>query len=300
MKKTIKYFLTGSVALIMGVVVIVSCEDDKPLPKIDGYNNSDEVAAENLVANWKFDGNNKEDISGTTPLAGAAGTFGTVGFETGQIGQALKLTQGVLVYPAITAINTADALGNFTVSMWVNVTNNKKTTSAGATALFALLYSTDTDIWGNINMLAETGAHLPSSDTLLLKPLLKTLVAGGGTSLQDNISVVNGSVGSDFMGAKRWAHFVARWNGTSHQFEIFADGANVGAYNDRGTTPPLSMRVPTQAVFGSLAYNDIGFATAPARGIPRATASIDDVRVFNTALTNAEITALFNLGTAGR
>jgi hypothetical protein len=31
-----------------------------------------------------------------------------------------------------------------------------------------------------------------------------------------------------------------------------------------------------------------------------ATASIDDVRVFNTILTDAEVMALFNLGTAGR
>lgn len=298
MKKTINYLFAS--AAVVALVALGSCSDDDKLPAIDGYNNSDEVASDNLVANWTFDGVNTEDISGATPLAGAAGTFGTVGFEAGRIGQALKLTKGALVYPTIAGLNTADALGNFTVSIWVKAKNNKKTATPSATALFALLYSEDDDIWGNINMLAETAAHLPSSDTLLLKPLLKTLLSGGGTSLQDNISAVNGDKGKHFLGAQDWAHFVARWNGSTHQFEIFANGQNVGAYSDRGDTPALKMRIPAQAVFGSLAYNDIGFENAPDRGIPLATASIDDVRIFNTNLTDAEITALFNLGSAGR
>ncbi|MEO7991802.1 MAG: LamG-like jellyroll fold domain-containing protein [Chryseolinea sp.] len=295
MKKTINYLLAGGVAL--SLLALASCgDDDKSLPPIDGYNNSDEVGATNLKAHWTFDDTNDEGLSSTAP----SHTYGTVGFTDGQIGKALKLTGGALVYPSIANIGEANSLSNFTVSLWVNVTNNKKTASESATALFAILYANDDDIWGNISMLAETGAHLPSSDTLLLKPLLKTLVDGGGTSLQDNISVVNGDKGKDFLGAKTWSHFVARWNGTSHQFEIFGDGVNVGAYSDRGTTPQLSMRTPAQAVFGSLTYNDIGFAGAPDRGIPLANASIDDVRVFNTALTDAEIKALFNLGTAGR
>src|SRR5688572_5786328 len=154
MKKTIKYLLMGSVALIMSVVVMVSCDDDESLPKIDGYNNSNEVGEENLVAHWNFDGTNSERLSSTAP----SNTYGTVGFEEGQIGQSLKLTAGTLVYPTIAAINTANALPNFTVSLWMKVKNNKHTASAGATALFALLYQDDTDIWGNINMLAETGA----------------------------------------------------------------------------------------------------------------------------------------------
>jgi hypothetical protein len=296
MKKTIKYLLMGSVALIMSVVVMVSCDDDESLPKIDGYNNSNEVGEENLVAHWNFDGTNSERLSSTAP----SNTYGTVGFEDGQIGQSLKLTAGTLVYPTIAAINTANALPNFTVSLWVKVKNNKHTASAGATALFALLYQDDTDIWGNINMLAETGAYTPTSDTLLLKPLLKTLLPGGATSLQDNVSTINGTTGNHFFGNDEWSHYVARWNGTTHKFEIFGNGQNIGGYNDRGTTPELSMRVPVRAVFGSLTYSDIGFTAAPTRAIPRATALIDDVRVFNTALTDAEIGALFNLGTAGR
>jgi len=51
----------------------------------------------------------------------------------------------------------------------------------------------------------------------------------------------------------------------------------------------------------SLAANDIGFAAAPDRqaGI-QGNAMIDDVRVFNTTLAQKDITALYDLGLAGR
>jgi len=296
--KKINYFLLSALAL--GSAVVFSCDDEEALPPIDGYNNSNEVAAENLKAHWTFDDTKNERISNTAP-SNEYGGAGAVSFAEGQVGKALKLTSGAVLYPSIANIGGANSLSNFTVSMWVNVQGNKRTAKQGFTSFFAINYQDDTDIWGNITMAAETGNYLPTSDTLMLKPLLKTLVDGGGTSLQDNISTINGDVGKHFLGAKRWAHYVARWNGTTHKFEIFGDGVNVGAYSDRGTTPPLVMRTPARAIFGSLTHNDVGFASAPDRSFNvLANALIDDVRVYNTALSDAEITALFNLGTAGR
>lgn len=296
MKKTIKYLFAG---LFLGSAALVSsCDDgEDALPQIDGYNNSNEVAATNLVAHWTFDDTNSERISNTAP----SNTYGTVGFTQGQVGRALQLNKGVLVYPSINAINTANALSNFTVSMWVNVTNNKRTPDAGFTALFALVPTGVTDIWGDIVASVETGQHLATSDTLKLKNLLNTHKATGN-SLQDNIALKNGDQGAFFMGAKRWAHYVMRWDGTTNKFHIFADGKDVGGYTDRGTTGPLIMAAPLKAVFGSLASKQIGFTGAPDQQSwnPWAKASVDDVRVYNTALSNAEITALFNLGTAGR
>ncbi|MFZ6014030.1 MAG: LamG-like jellyroll fold domain-containing protein [Bacteroidota bacterium] len=296
MKKSINYSIVA--ALSAAVLALSSCSKDDELPKIDGYNNSNEVASANLVAHWTFDDGNNERISNTAP----SNTFGTVGSTTGKIGKALQLTKGVLVYPSIANINSPNSLNNFTVSMWVNVKGNKKTADEGFTAFFSLTPSGVTDIWGDIVAAAETGRHLPSSDTLELKNLLNTHPVGGGNSLQDNIALKNGDKGAYFMGANRWAHYVMRWDGTTHQFHIFADAQDVGGYTDRGSTGVLIMATPVKPVFGSLASSDIGFTGAPAQQSwnPWATASIDDVRIYNTALTNAEITALFNLGTAGR
>lgn len=284
-------------ALALTAVTFSSCDNEEKLPQIDGYNNSNEVAKDNLLAHWTFDDTNNERLSSTAP----AQTFGGVGFTQGQVGKALQLTKGAIVYPEIAAINTADALPNFTVSLWVNVTGTKRVPGAGFTSFFGIIPTTITDVWGNIHAAAETGHHLPSSDTIVFKNYLNTTLSTGEQSGQDNLGRKNGDKGKDFLGAKRWAHYVMTWDGTTHQFEIYGDAEAIGAYTDRGTTPVLKMRVPAKAVFGSLAASDIGFAGATRPDwAPMATASIDDVRVYNTVLSQAEITALFNLGTAGR
>lgn len=296
MKTKINYLFS---ALIIGALfTIASCSKDEELPQIDGYNSSDEVASTNLKAHWTFDSNNNEVISGTAPSS----TFGTVGSTDGQMGKALQLTKGGLVFPAIANINTANALNNFTVSLWLKTAGNKGTANEGFSAFFGLIPTGVTDIWGDVMACAETSRHLPASDTLELKNLLNTHLEDGSNSLQDNVATLNGDKGKYFLGANKWSHYVRRWDATTHQFSIFGDGDDVGAYSDRGTTGVEIMAVPVQAVFGSLASSDIGFTGAPEQQSwnPWATASIDDVRVFNTALSNAEIKALFNLGTAGR
>jgi hypothetical protein len=296
MKKTINYLLSGAIGIALLSFGACSKKHDA-LPQIDGYNNSNEVAATNLVAHWTFDDNNNEVISSTAPTH----TFGTVGSTAGQLGKALNLTGGVVVYPAIAKINEANALNNFTVSLWVNVKGTKGGTGA-FTAFFGLIPTGVTDIWGDVMALAETGRHMETSDTLELKNLLNTHPSGGGNSLQDNVAQIANGNGAFFLGANKWSHYVARWDGTTHQFFIFANGVSVGAYTDRGTTGVEIMAVPVQAVFGSLASSDIGFSGAPAQQSwnPFANAMIDDVRVYNTALADKDVTALFNLGTAGR
>lgn len=294
MKKTISYLFAS--AAVVSLVALGSCSDDDTLPPIDGYNNSNEVAADNLVAHWTFDDTNNERLSSTAPTK----SVGTVGFTTGQIGKALQLTKGALVYPAIAKINTVDALNNFTVSLWVNVTNTKKVAGGGFTSFFGII-PTATDFWGNIQACAETSRHLPSSDTLELKNYMNTTMPDNSQNGQDNVALKNGDKGAYFMGAKRWAHYVMTWDATTHQFEIYGDGVAVGGYTDRGTTPVLKMRVPALAVFGSMAASDLGFGSLTRPDwAPLATASIDDTRVYNTVLSQAEITALFNLGKAGR
>jgi len=106
-----------------------------------------------------------------------------------------------------------------------------------------------------------------------------------------------------FKNAGKWCHFVVRFNASTHKLEIYGNGVSIGAYNDRGAnTGALVMRTAAQAVIGSLATKEVGFTAAPIQPDWQvlATASLDDIRVFNTALADKDITALFNLGTAGR
>ncbi len=301
----INYFLTS--AVVMALLFFAGCSKKSELPAIDGYNNSNEVAATNLVAHWTFDDTNNEAISSTAPTK----TLGTVAFTTGKIGKALQLTKGALVYPAITKINTATALSNFTVSLWVNVRGQKGVAGGGYTSFFGII-PTSTDFWGNIQATAETGRHLPASDTLELKNYLSTTMPDNSQRGEDNLAVKNndpadashpdGQTGAYFKGGKDWVHYVMTWEGSTGLFYLYANGVSVGGYTHRGVTAgAMKMRVPALAVFGSMASSDLGFAGATRPDwAPLATASIDDVRVFNTVLAQKDVTALFNLGTAGR
>ncbi len=302
MKRKINYLLSG---LLIGCFsFFVSCDDDdngddNNLPPIDGYNSSDEVAEDNLVAHWTFDDTQQEVISDTEPEE----TYGTVGYTEGQLGQALDLDAGALVYPPIEAINQENALSNYTVSMWVNVMNN----GTAFTTFFGLFPTDNTDFWGNISLSAETSwfpAEGGAGDTLVLKTNYASLNEDGTVNSQDNRPDPRGNPPVGVLEATgEWVHFVVRFTASSHMLEIFANGESIGAYSDRGAnTTELVMRTPTQAVFGSLATSNIGFDMAPEMPAWQvmATAGVDDVRVFDTSLSDAEITALYNLGSAGR
>ncbi len=298
------YFLASAAAVAL--LIFAGCSKDTALPAIDGYNNSNEVAATNLVAHWTFDDTNNERLSSTAPTK----TVGTVGFTTGKIGKALQMTKGGIVYPAIAKINTVDALSNFTVSMWVNVRGQKGVAGGGFTSFFGII-PTATDFWGNIQACAETSRHLPASDTVELKNYLNTTMPDLSQRGEDNVALFNsdaasptgnGQTGAYFKGGKDWFHYVMTWEGSTGLFKIYANGVDVGGYTKRGTTAgTLKMRVPALAVFGSMASSDIGFAGATRPDwAPLATASLDDVRVYNTVLAQKDVTALLNLGNAGR
>ena len=302
MKKTAKIALfLVSACLLLGMLSLNSCKKSSSLPQIDGYDNSDQVASTYLKAHWTFDDTYNEALSSTAP----SNKYGGYSFATGQIGKALSLSAGTLVYPSIAAIGGANSLSAFSVSLWVNVKDNKGGGALeGFTSFFGIIPTNVADIWGNVMACAETSRHPASSDTLELKNYLNTTMPDNSQSGQDNIAQLNTGDGTGqwFHGAGKWSHYVMTWDGTTHMFMLYGNGVSCGAYTLRGTTPALVMRTPCQPVFGSLAANDIGFANAGARQgwNPMATCLIDDVRVFNTTLTQADVNALYALGQAGR
>ena len=302
MKKTI-YYLFAS-AGIATMLVVGSCSKSETLPAIDGYNSSNDVAKTNLVAHWTFDNTNNEVISNTAPTL----SKGKVSFTTGSIGQALKLDSGALVFPAITKIGEANALNNFTVSMWVSVQGTKKGTNYFST-FFSLAPTGVSDIWPDIFLGVETSRHLSTSDTLELKGLMNTHPVGLPKDQEDNIAQpnpnlgqVDSGTGAWFMKSGDWTHFVLSWDATNHKFNIYGNGVSVGGYSTRPNTGNEILSSPVQAIFGSFPSSDLGFTSAPATQSwgPLVRASIDDVRIFNTTLAQKDVTALFDLGKAGR
>lgn len=292
-----KNFLNIS-KLIVGVLalsVLSSCEKDgnpNNLPevstaqyegKIDGYSSSDDVYPKNLVAYWTFDDTKNESISKTAPTSSLNDSY-----IAGVKGKALKLNAGFVYYATqINAFKT-DALKSFTLSHWVQITNN----GTKRTMTFQLARPGIFD--GSLDVRLNTQTY-PASNTDVLKVQPRFSTVGGGS--QDNL---NASL-SPKIGATVWNHLVLTYDGTTGVFKMWADGVNIGSYNNRGTGNNLFKAYePGEVIIGGN-YNTIPGKTVNTDvSYANMTGSIDEIRIYNTVLPDAHIKALFNLGKAGK
>ncbi|QMW01609.1 LamG domain-containing protein [Spirosoma foliorum] len=272
-------------------------DDVATLPPIGGYNGSNDVAATNMIAHWTFDGTNNEAISGTAPSKSTNASF-----TTGVKGQALQLSSGYLLYPVISSLSSASALGSVTVSAWVNTANNGTT----ASEYFGLTSPSATD-WGQmINLLVETGQKKSTVDTLVLHGFVGQY-SSGQRSGQDNVNSGDAAdAGNTFKVTKvsgQWTHVVFKYDGSSSTIDIYANGSVVSnsRYRQRGTTGPLVFPTPSQVLIGAFPNVNSGFASSANQvwqGLFNG--SIDEVRVYNKALSDTDVSSLYQLEKAGR
>jgi len=283
--KNLTLFLAAM--LFAGSVLLVSsCSEEEKLPPIDGFNTSDEVASANLVAHWPMEGNRKEKKSGAAPA-----TVKNATFEVGAKGKGVKLQEGYLAYNEIAALNS---LPNMTVSLWANFDNNGSSPSAFFTM-------TRPNEWaGNINLMSETGWKKSGLDTLVLKGLVVTK-KDNNPSWQDSRNEPSKGGVQVPKGINKWNHIVMTWDGASSNFKIYHNGVKISnpEWEPRGTTGPLNFFTPTKALIGAWGTNIPGGGTAEAWQKPMI-GSLDELRVYNKALTDAEIGSLYKLESAGR
>jgi len=307
MKRSKSKLVILGVTALFAIVIFNACSKSStpPLPPINGYNTSNDVAAANLLAHWTFDGTNNETISNTAPTVSTGASF-----TTGVKGQALSLSNGYLVFPTIAALSSANAIGSVTVSCWVNVDNRDSLVSSVFCLTKALTAQTD---WndGPLNVYIETGKpHLTYDDTLVLHSAFATYPGGtreGGDNINDY-----GVRGTDFqtvLGTKKWVHYVMEYDGVGSNIDIYANGVLVSNNNFRHRTTgtpavglgPIISPTPTQVVIGGWPNATTGYTNSAAQSWQGLyVGSIDEVRVYSSALTTLEIGSLYQLELAGR
>lgn len=271
-------------SLLMG---FASCDkdDDVVLPPIGGFNNANEVAASNLVAHFAFQDNGNETKSSATTASAVNASY-----ETGVKGKAVKFAQGYLSYNEIPALNS---LPSNSVSLWAKFAN----TGTHPSVFFSL---TRPNEWaGNLNLMSETGWKPAGNDTLVIKGLLVTKIAGN-PSFQDSRNEPSNGGAQAAKGANQWHHLVATYDGATSNYKIYMDGVKISnpEWEVRGTTGPLTFTTPTKLIIGAW-LNNLPGGTADAWQVPL-TGSVDELRVFNKALSDAEINSLYLLEKEGR
>jgi hypothetical protein len=279
------------------------------LPAINGYNSSADVASDNLLAYWSFDGTNSETISSTAPSTAVGDAF-----VTGVKGQALGLTAGYLLYPTIAKLSGANAFPSVSVSLWVQISNNgtEQTNLFGITQPLA----TESD-WntGPLNVYVETGNHPAASDTLQVHSDFSTYIGGtryGG----DNVNNYGGVAGTDYQyvtqGGK-WFHYVMEYDGVGSNIDLYVNGVVVSddMFRNREYTPAggslqglgpiVNSPGTTQVVIGAFPTAAVGFTNSAIQSWQQLmTGNLDEIRVYSKALTPLEIGSLYALELAGR
>ncbi len=280
-------------------LVLASCDknginDYAPTKPIGGYSSSADIASDNLVAHWSFDTNGNEDISGAAPASEVNATY-----VEGKKGKALNLAHGYVAYPEMAALNN---LPSYTISAWVNIANNKGLgVDEGSSAIFTMTRNTPDDHYewaGNVTFSMENAWYDASIDTLVVKALNVTEV-DGSASWQDSRN--DPAMGGDqaFKGAKKWSHVVISWNGATSMLTVYGNGKKISnpAWEQRPIIGNLSFFSPTRPVIG-------GWGTL-VNGTPDSwqqsfNGKIDEVRVYNSALSGDDINSLYKLENLGR
>ncbi len=290
----IKQTIAGALLL---TVTAMSCKPDgnpNNLPsvnpadyagKIDGFNSSDEIFPENLIAYWSFDDTKNELKTATAPGSSAGDSYVTDAVR----GKSLNLTAGYLYFPTQFQKFKTDSLKNWSISTWVKIRNN----GSKRTMVFQL--ARPGVFTGNINFHLNTQSYNAANDSILrINPTFSTV--GGGT--QDNL---NSGAGQDKTNLNQWVHIVLTYDYSTGVFNNWMNGVKVGNFPNRGTgNNSFKSYEPSEIIIGSN-YNGIpGKSVSSDVSFAPMTGQMDELRIYNRTLPDAFIKALYNLGKANK
>ncbi len=302
MKTNLKNVGISVMSIFLASYLFISCSKSSsnnitPPTPIGGYLSSDSVAAANLVAYWPFDGNANEQKSGKT--ANAVG----VTFTSGVRGQAYQGATGAYATLNLDSANAFTNLQSYSVSFWFKMPAQQPKGNPGG--IFFLTGSTTLD-----ELIYEIESYAP--------------VSGDSIKIHHGFNDVSAPVYKEFVmeswdtaGINNWVHFVTTYDGASSTYTVYSNGAAINnnsafgqnitptqMWTDGTKTTPLgnlnfSKDPPKQVILGT--WPATLFGVSPTLGANGSfLGQIDELRVFNKALSTTEVQGLYLNGKAGR
>jgi len=245
-----------------------------PALSIGGYTSPDEISPSNLIAYWPFDGDYGDKVSNT------AGVNTGTTFTGGVKGQALKgaLNSYVLFDPTASILN----MESFTITYWVN-------SPAPSNGIIGLVNLSKTDgFWGNIDMFFENGGTNTDGK-------FRAHIQNGAT---DSWVAKDGIVNM----FDSWVHIAVSYDAASSTFKFYLNG-NVAATSVATGFGPIHFTNTGKMVFGCVQFQTDPSLTSATGSQPWAsylTGALDEVRIYNTALSDADVNALVKLEGRGK
>lgn len=174
---------------------------------------------------------------------------------------------------------------SFTVAFWINT--NKHT--GGAQTVFVL--GRNSDFWGNLFCMIEGNGDANDNSMLV-----KFHFAGNWVEFTGSGS--NPARIPDMYG--KWKHLAFRYDETTSKFSAFVDGVKYAlspAVEDRmrngAPLGKLAFVDPSKLVIGGFQQHAGVFSNSPDSWMQRYTGMLDQLRIYTTPISDAEIAALF-------
>ncbi len=237
------------------------------------------------MAYWAFDGSLKDSVGDLQ-----ATNKGTTFTESGVKGQALEVgADHYLVFnnPGAAITN----LKSFTISFWMNAPQN---TQYGY-GVFSIANSKD--FWGNLDIYLDNGS---TSDVTKFKVHLNN----------GNAFNKGQFLAYDMKGAwDKWTQIVVTYDSStkaSTNFEIYQNGVSVYSTLIKDTTNnygPLQFENATAMVIGTWQFEtdpNLTTGTGPQPWAGSLNGKLDEFKIYDQALSAADINALYKLEKAGR
>ena len=300
-----KFFSFAIIAMLMsGFVVSCGGNEKDPEPEPIVPDGPSQIAKDNLIAYFAFEGDGKDAIGGLTPKNTSTTT---VTFPEGRRGKAFQGTADGLKSGLLYELPAASKLKNlkaFSFSLWLKmVPNTIQTTDAPEQMVFHLDGTGDW-IWGNLFLLqhrnwpeaeAERDKKFAEMDCYFWK---------------DDAAKWKGQRGNGWFldaTAPQWRHIICTYDNVSSKFHAYVNGVHVTRFD--GTDYPGVDRLQDEdgPALGDLKFKDANNLAigawcdrlkgtslleddwaSPFKGM------IDEFRIYDRALTAAEAKDLYD------
>jgi hypothetical protein len=296
-----------AVIVVSAILSLTSCSKSSTgssITPLGGYTSSDAVASANLVAYFPFNGNSNDSISGNTA------TTNNVTYNTGIRGLAYQGATGG--YATVTPSAAFSSLGSFAISVWFKLPAQPANGDPGG--MFFLSGTSTLN-----ELLLETESYSPvSMDSVKIHHGFTDL----GSPNYQGFTMES----FDTMAIGQWTHLVMSYDGASSTYTFYENGIPRGVNSAwssgmyvtptimyDGPLPVGSGTPPTQAL-GSISFTGdaphtiyIGTWPPTLYGVSSSLGAngcymgqMDELRVFNRALSGGEVAGLYLNGRAGR
>ncbi|GAA4332340.1 hypothetical protein [Flaviaesturariibacter amylovorans] len=305
--KSARWVLLAAIPLASSCHKKYDAGEYAPLYVLNGYSSVSEIAPDNLIAHWDFENDLVENVSGTA----AAGT--NTGFADGYVGKALQGSANGFAVADISS-QIAKVNGSFSVSLWTYYPRTTGTDDNWVNIVAitnpAHYQSWNAPFCGNFNFLKYPGSDRTNGAPSHFGYHVRS-VSGTGNWWDGPEHWFNNLWTASVY--DNWVNWTFTYDAGNKRFNIYKDGAQ---WKSDGWLDPAGGNTYPQVLgnFSNLQFNDpptkIIFGGNTDTGVTSDLTwgksnkgydgKLDEVRIYNTALTQPQIQAMIGLQGKGK